>query len=207
MNFPNDFDAETKPIDPTGFGPKGHEAIQALDDRGYEVHSGLTEERARQIITMALEPSIREYCPNDSDKRFKDLAAVQGWLSKRRGTFLLLKRNDGDLSLVGYGWVGAGTSDHVPDGAATFAIRVGEAGQGQGLGTPFAQAIVSGGALVYGAKNIWLETWQSNGGAVHIYHKIGFVDVDSQTDTRPSAGGEIEDTRLYMSLDNDLLLT
>jgi ribosomal protein S18 acetylase RimI-like enzyme len=94
----------------------------------------------------------------------------------------------------------------VPGGETTFAIRVGEAGQGQGLATPFAWLIVVGAAQVYEARKFWLETWQSNEGAVHIYHKIGFVDVDSQNDTRPTtAGGEVPDTRLYMSLSDDKL--
>jgi ribosomal protein S18 acetylase RimI-like enzyme len=53
---------------------------------------------------------------------------------------------------------------------------------------------------------MWLETWASDGAAVHIYHKLGFEDVDSQVDQRPTAGGQtVADTRLYMSLPNELL--
>ena len=54
---------------------------------------------------------------------------------------------------------------------------------------------------VYGAQGLWLETWKSNGGAVHIYHKLGFIDVTEKQDTRPSAaGGTVDDTRVYMRL-------
>ncbi len=85
-------------------------------------------------------------------------------------------------------------------------MRVGEASQGQGLATPFSRLILAGSATLYGSQDMWLETWASDGAAVHIYHKLGFEDVDSQVDQRPTAGGQtVADTRLYMSLPNELL--
>jgi ribosomal protein S18 acetylase RimI-like enzyme len=176
-------------------------AIDELAERGFEVHLGLTQEFARAIIQMCLEPGIKEYCPNDCGQRFKDLGATQDWLNKGRAVFLLLKREGAELKLAGYGWSGRETSSHVPDGETTFAIRIGEIGQGQGLATPFSQAILAASTEMFEAKNIWLETWQSNGGAVHIYHKVGFVDVDQVSSERPTAQGHVvADTRLYMSL-------
>jgi ribosomal protein S18 acetylase RimI-like enzyme len=205
--FPDTFSESTQSVPEASLGDKGLEAIQKLAERGYEVHAGLTPEFAQAISAMALEPSIREYCPKDSGERFADQASTERWLSKKRGTFLLLKRaDDGSLSLVGYGWVGAGSNSRIPGGETTFALRVGEAGQGQGLATPFSWLIVAASAALYGAKNMWLETWLSNGGAVHIYHKIGFVDVAEQPDKRSVPGGEaVDDTRVYMSLPNELL--
>lgn len=205
-DFPDKF-AEATRLLPDGLGPAGAEAAQQLADRGYEVQLGLTPESAREISTMALEPSICEYCPRDSGERFTDLESAGRWLSKGRAIFLLLKRSDsGQLKLAGYGWSGAGSSPHVPDGQITFALRIGETGQGQGLATPFSQLILFASAVLYGAKNIWLETWASNGGAVHVYHKIGFTDVAEAPDQRllPD-GGTTADTRIYMSLSNDLL--
>lgn len=205
-DFPDKFDETTQPL-PDDLGQAGNEAARQLAERGYEVRAGLTTELAGQILTMSQEPSIREYCPKDSGERFADLESTKRWLSKGRAMFLLLERSDGGkLDLAGYGWSGAASSRHVPDGEITFALRVGEAGQGQGLATPFSQLILSSTAILYGAKNIWLETWASNGGAVHIYHKLGFTDVDKQPDRRllPD-GGTADDTRLYMSLPNELL--
>jgi ribosomal protein S18 acetylase RimI-like enzyme len=176
-------------------------AIDQLGAQGFEVHMGLTKEYALAIIEMCLEPAIKEYCPNDCGQRFKDLAAAQGWLSKGRAVFLLLKRDGENLTLAGYGWTGSGTSSHVPGGETTFAIRIGEIGQGQGLATPFSEAILGASVELFDAKSVWLETWQSNGGAVHVYHKVGFVDVDEAPGQRQTAdGGVTDDTRLYMSL-------
>ncbi len=207
MNFPNSYDQTTTIVPAEKIGNIGMQDAQRLLDQGYEVHYGLTADFADDIAKLALEPAIKEYCPNDSGRRFGDRETTAKWLQKGRGTFLLLKRKeDGALELVGYGWVGAGTNSHAPGGEATFAIRIGEAGQGQGLATPFARLIVFGAAVVYEAKNLWLETWQSNAGAVHVYHKIGFVDVAEEESERTSGNGEkVADTRLFMTLPNDLL--
>ncbi len=209
IDFPTTLEATTQALPIEALGEAGQQAVRQLAERGYEVRVGLTPELADQIAAMAREPSIREFCPNDYGGRFADRASTELWLSKRRATFVLVNKSDSDdLRLIGYGWVGLGSSPHVRGGEATFAIRIGEAGQGQGLATPFAKLIVDGSAAIYGAKNMWLETWQSNGGAVHVYHKIGFVDVNQEPSQRLSSNGEkIADTRLYMSLPNELLPT
>lgn len=206
-DFPIDFVDATRPLRAEEFDEKGAAAISKLADRGYEVHVGLTQEIAEQIVQMALEPNIREYCPNDCSQRFKDMAAIAQWLTKRRAVFVLLQRDNNDkLTLAGYGWAGDGTSPHVSGGETTFAIRIGEIGQGQGLASSYAWLIVAGSAALYHAKDFWLETWGSNAGAVHTYHKIGFKDVAHEAAQRPtSAGGLVDDTRVYMSLDNELL--
>lgn len=182
--------------------------IEELANQGYEVHTGLNTKFGDAIVEMALEPAIKEYCPNDSGSRFSDRHATENWLQKGRAVFLLLKHDytDDDLHMVGYGWAGAAKSPHVPEGETTFAIRIGEAGQGRGLATPFAKLIVNASAILYDARNMWLETWKSNGGAVHVYHKIGFEDVTEVPAQRTTANGEkVPDTRIFMSLPNKLL--
>jgi ribosomal protein S18 acetylase RimI-like enzyme len=206
MTFPTDFDDQTQPLPVEKLGEQGRQAVQDLADRGYEVHTGLTEGYATAIAEMCLEPSIKEYCPRDSGERFKDLSATARWLSKGRGMFLLLKREAGNLTLAGYGWGGAATSDHVPGGQSTFAIRISETAQGQGLAAPFTHLIVAGSAALYGATEMWSEAWQSNAGAVHVYQKVGFEIVDQETTERPTAsGGTVSDTRFYMRIPNELL--
>lgn len=205
-DFPTQFADKTEPLTAEMFEAPDAELVRQLAEKGFAVHSGLTEIYAQAIINMCLQPSIKEYCPNDYGRRFSDLEAAHQWLTKGRAVFLLLKREGEGLDLYGYGWVGNEASPHVPGGETTFALRVGEQGQGQGLATPFSRLMVVGAAKLYEAKNIWLETWQSNGAAVHIYHKIGFEDVDQEFSSRPTANGEtIEDTRLFMRLPNELL--
>jgi len=203
--FPDGFMEATQKLPEVRLGEAGTQAVQKLASQGYEVHVGLTPEFAEAVSIMAREPSIREYCPRDSGERFSDRASTERWLSKKRSMFLLLKRTDDKLSLAGYGWSGAGSSPHVP-GGITFAIRIGKAGRGQGLSTPFSWLIVAGSAILYGARDIWLETWATNAGAVHVYHKIGFITVAEKPDERllPD-GGAVPDIRVYMSLPNELL--
>jgi ribosomal protein S18 acetylase RimI-like enzyme len=205
--FPSGFVATTQKLPEDLLGETGVQAAHKLADQGYEVHVGLTPEFADRISVMAQEPSIREYCPKDSGERFAGQASTERWLAKKRSMFLLLKRTvDDGLSLAGYGWSGSESSPHVPGGETTFAIRIGEAGQGQGLATPFSWLIIAGSAVLYGAKNLWLETWAVNAGAVHVYHKIGFVTVAEKPDERVLPDGKTTpDTRVYMSLPNELL--
>jgi ribosomal protein S18 acetylase RimI-like enzyme len=208
-NYPTDLQTSSQLIsDSLVSDPVTIDCIRQLAERNYEVHTGLTDKLADAVVEMAREPAIQEYCPNDIGKRFTDRQAIEKWLAKGRAAFLLIKHDvtDDDLHLVGYGWAGESSSSHAPGGETTFAIRIGEAGQGQGLATPFAQLIVNAAALLYNSKNFWLETWQSNGPAIHIYEKIGFSGVDAVPDKRPSIeNGSVPDTRLYMSLPNDRL--
>lgn len=205
--FPSDFATASQRLSDDSLGEAAIRNARQLAGQGYEVHTGLTPEFADKISVMAREPSIREYCPKDSEERFTDQASAGRWLSKNRGMFLLLKHaDDGALDLAGYGWSGYASNQQVPGGETTFAIRIGEAGQGHGLATPFAWLIVAASAALYGAKNLWLETWLSNGGAVHVYHKIGFVTVTEKPDGRSLPdGGTAPDKRVYMSLPNKLL--
>lgn len=208
-NWPETFDQAVQPLAPDGLNEAGLEAVRLLADQGYEIYIGLTAEYAEAIAAMALEPAIRENCPKDCAVRFADRPATERWLGKKRAAFLLLKHEaDGSLRLAGYGWAGPGSNPHVPGGQSTFAVRISEADHGKGLAAPFSRLIVEGAAVLYGARDIWLETWGSNGAAVHIYHKIGCVTVSERPDKRPTTvGSPVSDTRVYMSIPNDLLPT
>ncbi len=199
--FPDSYDNELRPLPAEQMSEDGREAIESLKTKGYEVQTGLTPEYADAIAAMALEPSIKEYCPNDSGSRFINRQTTAEWLSKKRATFLLLHKSDnGQLELAGYGWVGAKQNPLIPGGETTFSLRVSENHQGKGLASPFSVSMLAAATAIYGAKHMWLETWESNGGAVHIYHKIGFQDVASKQEERPTATGQmVADTRLFMT--------
>jgi ribosomal protein S18 acetylase RimI-like enzyme len=204
--YPKAFADQTTKLDGSLFNSYDAELLGQLAKNNYQVHYELTKEFAKDITKMCNEPSIKEYCPNDLARRFSSLISTERWLLKGRAVFLLLKKTDNGLNLVGYGWAGQEKSPQVLKGESTFAIRIGEAGQGNGLATPFSRLIVSASAEIFGAQNMWLETWASNGGAVHIYHKIGFKDVAAVVGSRSKANGrKVADTRLYMSLPNNLL--
>lgn len=192
INFPTTFNDQLTKL-----------SAPEIEAKDFEVWSGLTPEYAAQITGIAQEPSILEYCPNDSASRFMDIPAVERWLAKDRGAFLLIKRDDDTLTLAGYGWTGPEASDHVDGGKTTFALRISERYQGLGLATPFAAVIIGASIDLYGATNFWLETWQSNAAAVHVYHKLGFTDVAATPSERLTKDGIlVPDTRLYMTLAN-----
>lgn len=206
IDLPIDFSDQTFKLTKEGLDDESIESLSLFESKGYEVHYGLSKDLADQISKMSLEPAIKEYCLKDWSKRFIDRESTKAWLGKHRAAFLLVKRENENLILVGYGWTGTSTSPEIPNSENTFAIRIGEIGRGQGLATPFARLIVQGSSKIYGVKNIWLETWQSNAGAVHVYHKIGFKDVKT-TDSfrvRPD-NSEVPDTRIYMTFPNELL--
>ena len=199
--FPDSYVSELRPLPAEQVSEDGRAAIESLRTKGYEVQAGLTPEYADAIAVMALEPSIKEYCPNDSGSRFINRQTTAEWLSKKRATFLLLnKSDDGQFELAGYGWVGAKQNSLIPGGETTFSLRVSENHQGKGLASPFSVSMLAAATAIYGPKHMWLESWESNGGAVHIYHKIGFQDVASKQEERPTATGQmVADTRLFMT--------
>ncbi len=205
INFPVSFEEKVLPLPVDKLSKADLQIVQELADKGYEVHVGLTSELSDVIAKVAQQPSILQYCANDSADRFKNREAAQRWLTKGRAVFLLVRRTD-NSHLAGYGWSGRATSQHIPSGETTFALRVSETDQGHGLAVPFAKLIVSATNVLYGAPNLWLETWASNGGAVHIYHKLGFETVAEKPGQRLKPDGSTEpDTRLYMILPDDML--
>ena len=188
---------------------KDRDMIDRLFAGGYQVQIGLTPQILQSIIAMAQEPAIKEFCPNDFGKRFANAEAAELWVTKGRAVFALLATDaNGGLRLAGYGWVGRENSEAVPSGRSTFALRISQADQGKGLAAPFAWSIIAGGTLLYGLKDFWLETWGSNGGAVHNYEKIGFEAINEKLDERPTLQadvGIVYDNRIYMILPNEQL--
>ncbi len=200
-SFPSDLSATTKVLEPN-YDDKTNDAINNLGERGFYILHGLTEELAGQIFAMAKESHIREYCPRDcTEERFADVASTKKWLSRGHAVFMIAKKNGDDWQIVGYGWSGPKETPEVPGGQTTFAVRLGEAGLGQKLSLPFSQAIIGATQGIYEAPNVWLETWASNAGAVHVYKELGFELVTEVPSQRPTSEGQkVEDTRLFMKL-------
>ncbi len=205
--FPTTFAEVTQPLSELLTDTADKDLLRQLIVKNYEVHLGLTPEFVDAITETARQPSIREYCARDGSERFKNRESAECWLAKGRAVFLLFRRTNGsdDLHLAGYGWAGRAASPHVPGGETTFALRVSETDQGHGLAVPFAKLIISATSALYGAPHIWLETWASNTGAVHIYHKLGFKTVAQKVGQRLKPDGStVSDTRLYMTQPVDL---
>lgn len=202
MNLPTELGNLFDIPDHSQLSSLGSESLETLRAQGFKLKIGATESTQHQLKALSKEPAIREYCPNDLGRRFGDEEMFKKWLGKGR---VLVTLCAGD-QIVGYGWTGEGKSNKISEGSNTFAIRLGISASGKGLATPFARLIIEFSNLIFGLDNFWLETWQSNGGAVHIYHKIGFEDVTTEESKRKTAdGSEVDDVRIYMRLPNEKL--
>lgn len=200
MNVPTDF-TQPREITAADVQPNARAGLQELNEKGLQVVLGVTPELADQVLRLCHEPAIQAYCPKDASERFKDQAATRHWLQKGRAFFTLQKAGQP----IGYGWTGRGTSPHAPGGQVTFALRIAEAGHGQGLATPFSWVTISASHTLCNLQDFWLETWASNGAAVHIYHKLQFEDITQVAGHRQTADGTVDDTRIYMRLPNEQL--
>ncbi len=174
-------------------------ALQTLAEKGFYVQLGITVADVTALQELSRQASILKYCPRDCTERFKDEPTVRHWLHKERLVFLLKEKSTEQLA--GVAWTGPGTSPHIPEGKLTGGLRLSEAFQGLGLATPFLKVVLEHTKNEYSRERLWFECWASNAGAVHIYQKLGFNIVETESASRPTPTGASEpDTRTYMVL-------
>jgi hypothetical protein len=213
-SFPTGFTEHAETLD-GGIGELGDAALARIREKGFIVAVGLTEYFAGAVGVMGYQSHIREYCPKDAtESRFGTWQSTETWLQKGggRGMFLLLRGDGNNAQLEGYGWTGVEPCDKLPDHPITSAYRIGERGQGRGLGKDFVQVVVSGTNTLYApGEGIGLETWKSNH-AASMYPKVGFVLLaeGAEDELRPTLNpdavdGMVLDRRLYMGYPSELL--
>lgn len=213
-SFPTGFVERVEALD-EGIGQRGDAALVRLREKGFIVATGLTKYFASAVGAMGCQVHIREYCPKDAtESRFGTLQSTEKWLQKGggRGMFLLLRGEGDNAQLEGYGWTGVEPCVELPEHPITSAYRIGQRGQGQGLGKDFVQVVVSGTNAVYApGEGVGLETWRSNH-AANLYPKVGFVAIaeapedELRPTLEPSAvDGKVLDRRLYMGYPTELL--
>jgi hypothetical protein len=180
----------------------GQTALQKLNARGIEVYTGFRRQDQPEVATIAGQTGVREFCANDTNRRFATEEMAEEWQKKGRLFFQL--RDLGRSSLIGYGWTGPERCGELPDCENTFAERLSEEVAGRGLGAPFAVVIASGSVALDVCK-VGLETWGSNTAAVRSYLKAGAELVTTRDDQRPTqnpapheADGKRRDVRLFM---------
>jgi ribosomal protein S18 acetylase RimI-like enzyme len=202
--FPTQFSDQRQPLLASDLSPIGQQALKSLADKGYVIQTGMTRDDLQAIQLMADQPAIQAYCLRDCTERFVDEASTTAWLAKGRCAFILVHAETGQIA--GYGWSGHEPSSNVPGGETTYALRIGQDHQGQGLALPYSQVIIEATKALFGAQHFWLEAWASNGAGVHTYHKLGFQDVMQTDSPRPLTGGDsTPDARIWMTLPGDRL--
>jgi len=148
----------------------GRTALSALEKAGYTVSVGLRAKDLPEFQAIANQDGVREYCPEDLDRRFGSLDKMKQW--QERGRLVFQLRKIGELSLVGYGWTRNEKCPQLPDCDTTFAVRLSKEVAGQGLATLLTTVIVSG-SMAQGLRRIGLETWASNIAACKTYQRAG----------------------------------
>ena len=220
-SFPNEFGKAPEILQPD-LGRLGSEALERLNQRGYDIAIGLDEYYAGAISIMAQQSHIVEYCPKDATaSRFGSRNSTEKWLHKvgGRAVFLFLEkikdtREEIEHQLAGYAWTGYDSAAKSADYPITSAYRLGANALGKKLAADFIQTVVSGTHALFSQEGLGLETWRSNP-AVRIYERLGFfalgAEADSQEERRPTlnskaSDGQVADLRLYMGYPKELLI-
>jgi RimJ/RimL family protein N-acetyltransferase len=182
------------------------DALEALSHNGYEIRYGLTAAYAGSIAVLANQSHIKEFSPKDSAERFTTIPDSEDWLKKSGGVgmFILLKDDDRVQRVAGYGWTTPKVNPAIPGSQTAFEIRLGESARWQNLAAPFGRLILAGSSAIYGSRNFWLETWESNTAAVRAFHRMGFEISGAFPQKRQdSRGRDYDDRRLFMSHKHD----
>ncbi len=220
-SFPNEFAKEPAILQPD-LGRLGSEALERLNQRGYDVAVGLDEYYADAISIMAQQSHIVEYCPKDAtSSRFGSRNSTEKWLHKGggRAVFLFLEEikdaeEEIEHQLSGYAWTGYDPMAKFADYPITSAYRLGANALGKKLAADFIQTVVSGTHALFSQDGLGLETWRSNP-AVRIYERLGFfaleAEADLQKEWRPTldskaSDSQIADLRLCMGYPKELLI-
>ena len=148
---------------------------------------------ADQLVEKSKQPHIRRWTPRDASERFKDLDSALERV-KNNETHLLVDVNTYDVG--GVIWYGRkeppiDVSPHNP--SYTFAIRLYESYQGQGLARPFMRKSLSdfledrrlsGELRDYGASlgGIWLDVDENHQRAITRYKEFGYQTVGGHDD-------------------------
>lgn len=207
-------------------------AIGRLAAKGFEARRGLTTEIAVQVSQLAMQRTIGNYCPKDrTAQRHATIESTSSWLQKGipggrvgRDFFGLyhVAEPTNDPVLAGYGWTGPQEClaiqrliEQAPAHAngplnwqmlaaanITWAIRISEEFQGNGLAAPFG-SLITAGTRAYNdnVQTIWLDTWGSNSRSVSTYERIGFMpipELDQPSIRITSTGESFDDIRLVM---------
>jgi ribosomal protein S18 acetylase RimI-like enzyme len=194
-SFPNTFSEEVMLIDeridemPAG----ALTALDTLRHAGITVQLGVTRGDVEAITTIAGQLGVREFCPNDLETRFGNEQMMRGWLDKNGGRGMFLPRNT-DHEIVGYGWTGLESNEHLPECDTTFAVRLSASEAGKGLGAPLTTVIYAGSVALFGCRRVGLESWESNVAAIKSYQKAGAELVAVEDGERPTYNGNLENT-------------
>lgn len=142
------------------------------------IKRGLTKAQIQQLINFAQTDALVRKFTSDQD-RFKNKAAYNQWREKDRTIYSLVDNQD---NLVGIIWFGEKELPKNSKYKVTFAVRLYPPVRGRGLAATFVRTIFSHHFATdeykkLNSRGVWLETVRTNERAVHLYDKLGFVQI------------------------------
>jgi uncharacterized cofD-like protein len=135
---------------------------------------GLTSALRTQLVEKSDQPHIRLWTPRDSSERFTSEGMIE--LRQAEGDeFYSLVRPGEPEDLGGVMWLKRKYFESSSPFNTTFAVRLYEGYEGQGLGQPFMNGVLEDYTTLHPGPNyIWLGVKERNERAKRLYNKLGF---------------------------------
>jgi ribosomal protein S18 acetylase RimI-like enzyme len=159
--------------------PVHNEYTSDLEMAGYSLYKGWNPDMVTDLINHSHEAHIREFTPDDIDRRFTDHQAAMQWRADSRPTMYPLYK---DEELMGVIWYSTRRRDDL-DADYTFAIRMYEAARGKKLAAGFMKAVQWDFDQEKGVCNIWLKVKKHNEAARNLYEKAGYHTVSEDEES------------------------
>ncbi len=155
-----------------------NESADILEERGFEVYRGWSDELAQALPELSLQKHINTAeTGGDAARRFCDRETAHQWHdnSPYRAVYTL-----GDTAIRGIIWYGEARRDEA-DSNLTFAIRLYEGAQGKGAARPFMGAAQQSLEQDENRQErVWLETGVNNIAAQSLYRKFGYQQISEE---------------------------
>lgn len=149
-----------------------------LEDKGLQVYRGWDGTLRDQLVIASCQSHILQYTPGDAERRFTTAEAADAWYHEHDRVVYSLGQK---AMLAGLIWYG-NSPDKNLDADYTFAIRMYEASQGQGLARSFLEAAHSDFRQhTHNERNVWLSTSADevkNAAALRLYRNAGYNTVN-----------------------------
>lgn len=166
-----------------------YEADDSMKPLILSIATGHDQSLIEQLISKSKEAKILKFTSKDAEQRFGNIEMYEKWNKKGRTLHWLLGENN---DLAGVIWYGESkfpldvSIAEIPK--ETFAIRIYDGYSGHGLAVPFMEQSLQIAANEkrqnkQNINGIWLQTDLDNPAAIHVYSKLGYVEV-GRDDTR-----------------------
>ncbi len=151
---------------------------RTLRHKGFVVYRGWNEKLAEELVECSKDPFIKQWTPNDAERRFTDVPTAMKWHDEGQRTVYSLYDNS-DEGLTGVIWYDTRSRKDL-DATHTFGIRMynpERLERRKKLAHGFMKAAQYDFEQLASAPVVWLETDSDNVGARDLYENFGYETV------------------------------